>query len=242
MIKKILVGFIIFIAFIIFLCFNLIGSKKIPENEILESFESTENDTALQDLSLGNVIALDVITPEEETETKTIAKTEVLKETPKQETKENSKKENISYIKPKEDEKQKEIIEEQNNVKPIETAKEEQKEVAEEKHEEPKENTESTIPVVPVIPESAVTEEKYIRNDTMINRIRETINNNPSKYMIDYGYEIVVDSSIKEHANQFTFTETRVKAYIAYSFGTIRIYAEDYIRNGQLIMTECYIY
>ena len=85
-------------------------------------------------------------------------------------------------------------------------------------------------------------EEKYVRNDAMINRIRETINNHPSEYMCTYGYEIVVDSSIKEHTNQFTFTETRVKGYIAYKFGTIRIYAEDYYKNGQLIMTECYIY
>ena len=59
--------------------------------------------------------------------------------------------------------------------------------------------------------------------------------------MKKYGYEIVIDSSIKELTNQFTFTETRVKKNIRYSFGTIRIYAEDYYSNGQLIMTECYI-
>lgn len=85
-------------------------------------------------------------------------------------------------------------------------------------------------------------EEKYVRNDAMINKIKNVINNNPSEYMKDYGYEIVVDSSIKELTNQFTFTENRVKAMINYSFGTIRIYAEDYYYNGQLIMTECYIY
>ena len=60
--------------------------------------------------------------------------------------------------------------------------------------------------------------------------------------MKEYDYEIVVDSSIKENSNQFTFTETRVKAYITHRFGTIKIYAEDYYRNGQLIMTECYIF
>ena len=75
----------------------------------------------------------------------------------------------------------------------------------------------------------------------MINNIKSVIENNPSEYMNTYGYNIVVDSSIKENTNQFTFTETRVKAYIAYKFGTIRIYAEDYYKNGQLIMTECYI-
>lgn len=85
-------------------------------------------------------------------------------------------------------------------------------------------------------------EEKYIRNDKIISKIKSVINNNPSEYMKTYGYNIVVDNSIKEHCNQFTFTENRIKSYITYCFGTIRIYAEDYYKNGQLIMTECYIY
>lgn len=90
--------------------------------------------------------------------------------------------------------------------------------------------------------EETINEEKYIRNDTMISKIKSVINNNPSEYMKTYGYNIVVDNSIKEHCNQFTFTENRIKSYITYCFGTIRIYAEDYYKNGQLIMTECYIY
>ena len=60
-------------------------------------------------------------------------------------------------------------------------------------------------------------------------------------FMKQYGYNIVVDSSIKAQTNQFTYTENRVKSYITYKFGTIRIYAEDYYVNGNLIMTECYI-
>ena len=59
--------------------------------------------------------------------------------------------------------------------------------------------------------------------------------------MKKYGYEIVVDSSIKEMTNQFTYTEDRVKQKITWKFGTIKIYAEDYYCNGQYIMTECYI-
>ena len=75
----------------------------------------------------------------------------------------------------------------------------------------------------------------------MIERIRQVINNNATEDMKKYGYNIVVDSSIKNSVNQFTFTENRVKNMIRYSFGTIKIYAEDYYSNGQLIMTECYI-
>ena len=103
------------------------------------------------------------------------------------------------------------------------------------------EKNESSIPVVVVTDEPKEIGEKYVRNDAMINKIKSVIENNPSEYMTTYGYTIVVDSSIKENTNQFTFTETRVKSYIGYKFGTIRIYAEDYYRNGQLIMTECYI-
>lgn len=83
--------------------------------------------------------------------------------------------------------------------------------------------------------------EKYVKNDAMINKIRNVIQNNESDFMKKYGYNIVVDSSIKAQTNQFTYTENRVKSYITYKFGTIRIYAEDYYVNGNLIMTECYI-
>ena len=93
----------------------------------------------------------------------------------------------------------------------------------------------------PVQEKPVVNETKYVRNDAMIERIRQVINNNATEDMKKYGYNIVVDSSIKNSVNQFTFTENRVKNMIRYSFGTIKIYAEDYYSNGQLIMTECYI-
>ena len=83
--------------------------------------------------------------------------------------------------------------------------------------------------------------EKYVKNDAMISKIKSVIQNNESDFMKQYGYNIIVDSSIKEQTNQFTYTENRVKSYITYKFGTIRIYAEDYYKNGNLIMTECYI-
>ena len=82
---------------------------------------------------------------------------------------------------------------------------------------------------------------KYVRNDAMIQKIKSVIENNVTEDMKTYGYTIVVDSTIKNSTNQFTFTESRVKSNIRYSFGTIRIYAEDYYSNGQFIMTECYI-
>ena len=83
--------------------------------------------------------------------------------------------------------------------------------------------------------------EKYVKNDAMINKIKNVIQNNESDFMKQYGYNIVVDSSIKAQTNQFTYTESRVINYLKYKFGTIRIYAEDYYKSGNLIMTMCYI-
>ena len=83
--------------------------------------------------------------------------------------------------------------------------------------------------------------EELKRNDEMIAKIKSVIQNNVTEDMKNYGYEIVVDSSIKELTNQFTYTEQRVIDKITWKFGTIRIYAEDYYYNGQFIMTECYI-
>lgn len=83
--------------------------------------------------------------------------------------------------------------------------------------------------------------EEYKRNNRMIEKMKNIIQKNETEDMKKYGYEIVVDSSIKEMTNQFTYTEDRVKQKITWKFGTIKIYAEDYYCNGQYIMTECYI-
>ena len=83
--------------------------------------------------------------------------------------------------------------------------------------------------------------DKEVRNDIMINKIKKVIESNPSENMLKFGYSIQIDSSIKSQTNQFTFTESRVLNYIKYSFGTIKIYAEDWYKNGAFTMTACYI-
>ena len=92
-----------------------------------------------------------------------------------------------------------------------------------------------------IVKENKALIEEYKINEKKIAEIRNIINSNPSEDMKLYGYEIVVDSSITEVTTQFTFTEKRVKDKIAWKFGTIRIYAQDYYRNGQYITTECYL-
>ena len=92
-----------------------------------------------------------------------------------------------------------------------------------------------------LVEENTAPTEEYKINEKKIAEIRNIINSNPSEDMKRYGYEIVVDSSITEITTQFTFTEKRVKDKIVWKFGTIRIYAQDYYRNGQYITTECYL-
>lgn len=83
--------------------------------------------------------------------------------------------------------------------------------------------------------------EEYKINNQMINKLKEIIKNNETEDMKNYGYEIVVDSSIVELTNQFTLTEQRVINKIRLKFGTIRIYSQDYYFNGEYITTQCFI-
>lgn len=83
--------------------------------------------------------------------------------------------------------------------------------------------------------------EEYKVNNDMINRMKNYILNNPSEDMKNYGFEVVIDSSITEQTNQFTYTEQRMRDKLNLRFGTIRIYALDYYYNGNLVMTECFI-
>lgn len=87
----------------------------------------------------------------------------------------------------------------------------------------------------------SVDTEEYRVNNSLINQMTNIINSNPSSLMKELGYSIVVDSSIVNETTGFTFTENRVKNAISYSFGTIRIYARDYYKNGVLMWNECFI-
>lgn len=88
---------------------------------------------------------------------------------------------------------------------------------------------------------TSVPKEEYKVNNEMINKMKDYILNNPSEDMKQYGFEVVVDSSIVELTNQFTYTEQRMRDQLTWRFGTIRIYALDYYCNGNLVMTECFI-
>lgn len=82
---------------------------------------------------------------------------------------------------------------------------------------------------------------EYKINKTKIAEMKRIINSNPSSEMIEFGYNIVVDSSIVNSTNEFTYTEKRVKSKMINKFGTIKIYARDYYINGKYISTQCFI-
>ena len=82
---------------------------------------------------------------------------------------------------------------------------------------------------------------EYVINNQMISTIKTFIENNPSDFMQTYGYSVVVDSSIKELTNPFTYTETRLKPLLNSKFGTIRIYAEDYYYDGKYVTTNAFV-
>lgn len=128
---------------------------------------------------------------------------------------------------------------EQNYKVPVDSNKETQTKPQENINNNKEDKPTSTPSQKPLKPEENV--EKYIRNDNMINKIKQVIKENETANMKDFGYNIVVDSSIKNQTNQFTFTANRVINSIKAKFGTIRIYAEDYYKNGNLVMTMCYI-
>ena len=89
--------------------------------------------------------------------------------------------------------------------------------------------------------ETANNKETFKINNSIINKMQSIINSNPSSFMKQFGYNIVVDSSIVNKTTGFTYTETRVKNAIANSFGTIRIYAQDYYVGNELRWTQSFI-
>ena len=227
--KKICIGIIIFLTFIILGSLLLFFNKK--EIKVAENQESQlQQENIATENSINNIIDKNAITQNEVTENNTI--------TEAQDTTNDNNVNNTKQVTAESTPKVAQNSKSQVTVAPkknsaTETQVTKKQETQENKQEETKEENSSQVPETNV--------EKYVRNDSMISRIKQVIQNNETQDMKTFGYNIIVDSSIKNQTNQFTFTESRVINSIRLKFGTIRIYAEDYYYNGQLIMTECYI-
>ena len=238
--KKISIVIISVLAFIIIICVALFLYSK--NNQNLESSDLPQNEVIPNDV-VENTTDIQTAEVQEDNNVATVAEEQMEAQTiPAQE-------ESNTSNKPTETKPQ--VASEKQNNKPVETKPKAKTQIETKKVETPK-NTKNKSTVTstetpkkedskPTQTTTPANTEKYVRNDEMINKIRGVMQNNESDFMKQYGYNIVVDSSIKAQTNQFTYTESRVINYLKYKFGTIRIYAEDYYKNGNLIMTMCYI-
>ena len=227
--KKIYIGIIIVLTFIISCSLLLLlefNKKDIKVSENQENTGKREN-VNIED-SIDNVIDENTITQNEVSEATTT--------TELQDTVTDG---NVNTTKKVTAENQKQVAQNSKSQVEVVPQNETLTETQDTKKQETQEvnTTETKVETVPEVQET----EKYLRNDVMISKIKQVIENNVTDDMKNFGYTIVVDSSIKNKTNQFTFAESRVINAIRLKFGTIRIYAEDYYYNGQLIMTECYI-
>ena len=217
--------------------YNNTSTNQVVNDQRNEINESIEN-TITSDLNVTNNEITSVANVKESTKTETehqIVKSNVEKKTDTETKSKETNTINKENIKPPSDStapketivKQTEIQEKKEDIK--ENTKDEQNLNIEIKEE--------------VIEESStsVPKEEYKVNNEMINKMKDYILNNPSEDMKQYGFEVVVDSSIVELTNQFTYTEQRMRDQLTWRFGTIRIYALDYYCNGNLVMTECFM-
>lgn len=192
---------------------NIIDIAQIKENIEKESIK----DKPKNEVQEKSVIKINKEDNKNTAQTET--KEEVKTKANKEETIVEKKEETIEII---EENKEKRVEEKNQEEIPIIRKEDKQEETKEDKQED-------------------IITEEYKINNQMINQLKETIKNNETEDMKNYGYEIVVDSSIVEITNQFTFTEYRVKNKLALKYGTIRIYARDYYYNGTYITTQCFI-
>lgn len=241
--KKIIIVLIILVGNFVNLYYIGQNVEKESEQDLtVANFENVQSENSIIEEKQEVLNIVDI------NEAKEIEKNSIIEDEVNNSKQENSKQENsevatysVTNTIKKEANNQKNIVQENNNqvVDEENTAIVKQNEI-ENNNKYSAINKEIPQEKVLVEENTAPTEE-YKINEKKITEIRNIINSNPSEDMKLYGYEIVVDSSITEVTTQFTLTEKRVKDKIAWKFGTIRIYAQDYYRNGQYITTECYL-
>ena len=247
--KKILIGIIIILSVIVLANVTMLflrkkefsktnslskietAEKKSDTPEILESeIEQNKSNELIENTNVTNaeITPVESFVPRvEKTEAKNVEKSQKANPTKQVIAMDTSTNEDAQENIPQSNVENTPVQQEQNNVQNV--TKEEPKSTN-----IPVEKPQENISVVE-------TKEEFRVNNSLISKIQSIINSNPSSMMQEYGYNIVVDSSITDKTTGFSFTETRVKNAISYSMGTIRIYARDYYKNGNLMWSECFI-
>lgn len=226
-----------------------ITPEEIVDNTVakIESVEESKEPESKQEISINKVTAKEeqkkdfVQKQEITTDNKKVVEVPRQEQTQKQEqskTNNQTATEKPKQEQPKQEEQPKKEETAQNNKQetPTQNNQEQIKQEEPKKEESKVEKQEETK-----VEQEKKNIEEYKINQEMINRIKTIIQNNETEDMKTYGYEIVVDSSIPELTNEFTFTEKRVINKITWSCGIIKIYARDYYYNGNLVSTQCFI-
>ena len=194
---------------------NIVAESVNNDNQIIENIEvSTKNETTKKEEKVEEKKEQKQVVSKANKDTKTEQKEETKTETKKEPVVEKQETPEI-----KEENKVEQIVETKEEEKPIVKQEEVKKEEI----------------------KKEVKAEEYKVNNQMISKIKEIIKNNETEDMKMYGYNIVVDSSIPDITNEFTFSEQRVINKLTLKFGTIKIYARDYYNNGVYISTQCFI-
>lgn len=238
---------VLIIACIVGVLFRVVDITFFREKEVALNDENvvTINDLIVENKTIEEVFQEkevdDVGKDDNQTQKNSIKQTEV-KNNSVTETK-VEKKEKNDIIK-KTEEKKEQVSEQPKEENKREVVEQVKKENTEQIVEQPKQETaEQPKEEVKeqVIEQPKTLKEEYRENTELINKIKNIIKNNETEDMKMYGYDIVVDSTIPEMTNEFTFSEQRVINKLAWKFGTIRIYVRDYYCNGTYISTQCFI-
>ena len=194
---------------------NIVAESVSDNKQTIEDIEvSTKNETTKKEVKVVEKKEQKQVVSKVNKDTKTEQKEEIKEETKKE---------------PVVDKQETTEIKEENKVEQVVETKKEEKPIV--KQEEVKQEE----------IKQEVKAEEYKVNNQMISKIKEIIKDNETEDMKMYGYNIVVDSSIPDITNEFTFSEQRVINKLTLKFGTIRIYARDYYNNGVYISTQCFI-
>lgn len=84
--------------------------------------------------------------------------------------------------------------------------------------------------------------ETYVENKEMEQKIVDYINNHPSENMEKFGYSVTIDNSITSLTTGFTYTDVRVESLLKFKAGAIKVYAQDFLVDGNLQWTQCFIF
>ena len=199
---------------------KIVAESVSDDKQTIEDVKvSTKNETTKKEEKVEEKKEQKQVVSKVNKDTKTEQKEEIKTETKKE---------------PVVDKKETTEIKEENKVEQVVETKKEEKPIVKQEEVKKEETKQEEI-------KQEVKAEEYKVNNQMISKIKEIIKDNETEDMKMYGYNIVVDSSIPNITNEFTFSEQRVINKLTLKFGTIRIYARDYYNNGVYISTQCFI-